>query len=110
MKLSPNDSQTRSFLDFPSSVCYLLPGPQIFLPRPKESQVSETFLDLANFSTVAINVTVPNISLVLKLDPSENLTLQLLLGFQSYPNQSHHIAMTSLPQQGATLGTHPPPL
>nr|XP_023646474.1 polycystic kidney disease protein 1-like 2 [Paramormyrops kingsleyae] len=76
---------------------------EIFLPRPKESQVSETFLDLGNFSTVAINVTVPNISLVLKLDPSENLTLQLLLGFQSYPNQSHHIAMTNLPQQGATL-------
>ncbi|XP_048825578.1 polycystic kidney disease protein 1-like 2 [Brienomyrus brachyistius] len=76
---------------------------EIFLPQPNESQVSETFLNLGNFSTVAINVTVPNISLVLKLDPSENLTLQLLLGFQSYPNQSHYIAMTNLPQQGATL-------
>ncbi|KPP63740.1 hypothetical protein Z043_117975, partial [Scleropages formosus] len=75
---------------------------EIFLPRPNVSEVNVTLLNLRNFSTVAINVSKPNISLVLKLDPSENLTLQLLLGFQQYPNQSSNMAQTRLPQQGKT--------
>ncbi|KAL4613536.1 polycystic kidney disease protein 1-like 2 [Arapaima gigas] len=75
---------------------------EIFLPRPNATQVNTTLLDLGNFSTVAVDVSTANTSLVLKLDPSEKLTLQLLLGFQQYPNQSYNMAQTTVPHQGNT--------
>ncbi|XP_036400112.1 polycystic kidney disease protein 1-like 2 [Megalops cyprinoides] len=77
---------------------------EILLPRPEATQVNSTVLDLGNFSTVAINVTAPNVSLVLRLDPSEDIALQLLLGFQAYPNDTYHEALTQLPQEGAPQG------
>ncbi|XP_064194078.1 polycystin-1-like protein 2 [Anguilla rostrata] len=70
---------------------------EIFLPRPDGQQVNSTVLDLRNFSTVAINMTTPNISLVVRLDPSEDITLRLLLGFQYYPKDAHYEAQTQLP-------------
>uniref|UniRef100_A0A8C1S7V7 Polycystic kidney disease 1 like 2a n=1 Tax=Cyprinus carpio TaxID=7962 RepID=A0A8C1S7V7_CYPCA len=73
---------------------------EILLPRKEVAEVNRTLLELANFSTVVINVTAPNISLVFKLDPSEETPLQLLLGFQDYPNDTNYEARIQLPQDG----------
>ncbi|XP_028812925.1 polycystic kidney disease protein 1-like 2 [Denticeps clupeoides] len=75
---------------------------EIFLPRSEVLQLNSTFLDLRNFSTLMINVTTPNITLVLKLDPSEDVPLHLLLGFQGYPNDTNYNAQTQLPLEGKT--------
>lgn len=76
---------------------------QIILPRP-EAEVNSTFLDLGNYSTLIINVTTPNISLVLKLDPSEEIPLHLFLGFEHYPNNTHYKTAVRLPQPGNSAG------
>lgn len=68
------------------------------------AEVNQTLLELGNFSTVVINVTSPNISLVFKLDPSEETPLQLLLGFQDYPNDTYYEAQIQLPQGGNSEG------
>lgn len=68
------------------------------------AEVNQTLLELGNFSTVVINVTSPNISLVFKLDPSEETPLQLLLGFQGYPNDTYYEAQIQLPQGGNSEG------
>ncbi|XP_076879791.1 polycystin-1-like protein 2 isoform X2 [Brachyhypopomus gauderio] len=73
---------------------------EILLPRPEVVELNSTFLDLGNYSTLVINVTTPNISLVLKLDPTEEIPLQLLLGFQHYPNDTNYMAQIHLPQTG----------
>lgn len=68
------------------------------------AEVNQTLLELGNFSTVVINVTAPNIFLVFKLDPSEEIPLQLLLGFQDYPNDTNYEARIQLPQGGISEG------
>ncbi|XP_051994643.1 polycystic kidney disease protein 1-like 2 [Xyrauchen texanus] len=73
---------------------------EILLPRTEMAEVNQTLLDLGNYSTVVINVTTPNISVVIKLDPSEETPLQLLLGFQDYPNDTNYEARIQLPQDG----------
>ncbi|XP_067257323.1 polycystin-1-like protein 2 [Chanodichthys erythropterus] len=73
---------------------------EILLPRTEMAEVNQTLLELRSFSTVVINVTSPNISLVFKLDPSEETPLQLLLGFQDYPNDTYYEAQIQLPQGG----------
>ncbi|TRY93276.1 hypothetical protein DNTS_021652, partial [Danionella cerebrum] len=75
---------------------------EIFLPRTEMAEVNQTLLELGNFSTVAINVLEPNISLVVKLDPSDETPLQLLLGFQDYPNDTNNEARIQLPQDGGS--------
>uniref|UniRef100_A0A8B9HUK4 Polycystic kidney disease 1 like 2a n=1 Tax=Astyanax mexicanus TaxID=7994 RepID=A0A8B9HUK4_ASTMX len=65
-------------------------------------EVNSTFLDLGNYSTLIINVTTPDISLVLKLDPSEETPLQLLLGFEEYPNDTNYTAKIQLPHPGVS--------
>uniref|UniRef100_A0AAY4BII6 Polycystic kidney disease 1 like 2a n=1 Tax=Denticeps clupeoides TaxID=299321 RepID=A0AAY4BII6_9TELE len=75
---------------------------EIFLPRPEASELKTTFLDLGNFSTLMINVTMPGIHLVVKLEPSEDVALHLLLGFQEYPNSTYFEAQTQLPHEGKT--------
>ncbi|XP_072517247.1 polycystin-1-like protein 2 [Salminus brasiliensis] len=73
---------------------------EVFLPRSEAVDLNSTFLDLSKYSTLAINVTNPNASLVLKLQPSEKTTLQLSLGFQHYPNNTNFKAKMQLPQLG----------
>ncbi|XP_056121756.1 polycystic kidney disease protein 1-like 2 [Rhinichthys klamathensis goyatoka] len=73
---------------------------EIFLPRLVDTAVNSSVLDLRNFSTSTINITTPNIPLVLKLRPSEELTLVVLLGYQNYPTEENHVAKVTLPQQG----------
>ncbi|XP_077057922.1 polycystin-1-like protein 2 [Siphateles boraxobius] len=72
---------------------------EIFLPR-LDTAVNSSVLDLRNFSTSMINITTPNITLVLKLRPSQELTLVVLLGYQNYPTEENHVAKVTLPQQG----------
>lgn len=66
--------------------------------------LNTTFLDLRKYNTLAINVTAPSMSLVLKLEPSETMTLQLYLGLQYYPNDTHYKAKVQLPQPGKLAG------
>ncbi|XP_056621432.1 polycystic kidney disease protein 1-like 2 [Triplophysa dalaica] len=73
---------------------------EILLPRTEMENVNQTLLDLGNYSTVVINVTTPNISLVLRFEPSEDTSLHLLLGFQDYPNDTNYDALTQLPRDG----------
>ncbi|XP_076879412.1 polycystin-1-like protein 2 [Brachyhypopomus gauderio] len=73
---------------------------EILLPLVVAVHLNSTHLDLRNYSTLAINMTTGNTSLVLKLDPSSNISLQLLLGFQMYPNDTNYKAKLQLPQAG----------
>ncbi|XP_036441849.1 polycystic kidney disease protein 1-like 2 [Colossoma macropomum] len=70
---------------------------EVLLPRSEAVDLNSTFLDLRKYSTLAINVTTPNTSLVLKLEPLEKISLQLYLGFQYYPNDTHYKAKMQLP-------------
>ncbi|KAK3561831.1 hypothetical protein QTP86_017067, partial [Hemibagrus guttatus] len=72
----------------------------ILLPVESGVAPNKTFLNLTSYSTMAINVTAPNISLVLKMEPSDNTSLMLNLGFQYYPNDTTYVAKTQFPQQG----------
>ncbi|XP_063044343.1 polycystin-1-like protein 2 [Engraulis encrasicolus] len=75
---------------------------EILLPRPLATAVNSTLLELGNFSTIMINVTSPNVSLVLKMEPSEDITLHLLIGYEEYPNSTHYEAHTYLPHPDTT--------
>ncbi|XP_060741700.1 polycystin-1-like protein 2 [Tachysurus vachellii] len=73
---------------------------EILLPQEGDVATNKTFLNLTSYSTMGINVTAPNISLVLKLEPSDNTSLMLNLGFQYYPNDTTYVAKTQFPQSG----------
>ncbi|XP_034549878.1 polycystic kidney disease protein 1-like 2 [Notolabrus celidotus] len=77
---------------------------EIFLPRPLGEQVNTSVLYLGNFSTTVIDIPSANNTLVLKMIPSTDpLTFKVFLGYKDYPNETHHVAMTEMPQQGTTL-------
>ncbi|XP_041663058.1 polycystic kidney disease protein 1-like 2 [Cheilinus undulatus] len=79
-------------------------GIEIFLPRPVGEQVNTSVLDLGNYSTTVIDIPSGNDTLVLKMVPSKDpLPFKVLLGFKDYPTETNHVAMTEMPQQGATL-------
>uniref|UniRef100_A0A3P9A4W2 Polycystic kidney disease 1 like 2a n=1 Tax=Esox lucius TaxID=8010 RepID=A0A3P9A4W2_ESOLU len=73
---------------------------QIFLPRLEEGQVNSTILDLGNYSTLMIDVPSPDVTLVLKMEPSEDIHFLVLLGYQDYPNDKQYVAKTKMPHQG----------
>uniref|UniRef100_A0A8C3A7N2 Polycystic kidney disease 1 like 2a n=1 Tax=Cyclopterus lumpus TaxID=8103 RepID=A0A8C3A7N2_CYCLU len=70
---------------------------EIFLPRLDVGQENSTVLDLANFSTLIINVPSPDVTLVLKMEPSENISFMLFLGCKDYPNDDNYVAKTQMP-------------
>ncbi|XP_077374484.1 polycystin-1-like protein 2 [Festucalex cinctus] len=70
---------------------------EILLPRPDIGQENSTVLDLANFSTLIIDVPSPDVTLVLKIEPSENITFVLLLGYKNYPTTEDYVAKTQMP-------------
>ncbi|XP_026072633.1 polycystic kidney disease protein 1-like 2 [Carassius auratus] len=74
---------------------------EILLPR-LDTAVNSSVIDLRNFSTSIINITTPNITLVIKFKPSEDLTLLLLLGYETQPTNDNNVAKVTLPQQGNT--------
>lgn len=77
---------------------------QIFLPRLNFGKENSTVLDLANFSTLIINVPSPDVTLVLKLEPSEDISFMLLLGFKHYPNDENYVAKTQIPVENSIEG------
>ncbi|XP_045071188.1 LOW QUALITY PROTEIN: polycystic kidney disease protein 1-like 2, partial [Coregonus clupeaformis] len=73
---------------------------QILLPRLEGGQVNSTILDLGNYSTLMIVVPSPDVTLVLKMEPSEEIPFVLLLGYKDYPKGTSNIAKTQMPHQG----------
>lgn len=77
---------------------------QILLPRLDVGQENSTVLDLANFSTLIIDVPSPDVTLVLKMEPSEDISFMLFLGYRDYPNDEIYVAKTQIPLENATDG------
>uniref|UniRef100_A0A671XN96 Polycystic kidney disease 1 like 2a n=1 Tax=Sparus aurata TaxID=8175 RepID=A0A671XN96_SPAAU len=77
---------------------------EILLPRLDVGQENSTVLDLANFSTLIIDVPSPDVTLVLKMEPSEDISFMLFLGYRDYPNDENHVAKTQIPLENATDG------
>nr|XP_046201462.1 polycystic kidney disease protein 1-like 2 [Oncorhynchus gorbuscha] len=73
---------------------------EILLPRLEGGQVNSTILDLGNYSTLMIDVPSPDITLVLKMEPSEDIPFVLLLGYKDYPKDKQYVAKTQMPHQG----------
>ncbi|XP_019954244.2 polycystin-1-like protein 2 isoform X2 [Paralichthys olivaceus] len=70
---------------------------EILLPRPDVGQENSTILDLANFSTLIIDVPSPDVTLVLKMEPSDDISFMLYLGYKDYPNEDNYVAKTQIP-------------
>ncbi|XP_020344471.2 polycystic kidney disease protein 1-like 2 [Oncorhynchus kisutch] len=75
---------------------------EIFLPRPEGVQANSTILYLGNYSTLMVDVPSPDVTLVLKIKPSKDITFQLFLGYKDYPNDKQYIAKTQMPHQSNT--------
>ncbi|XP_053722204.1 polycystic kidney disease protein 1-like 2 [Synchiropus splendidus] len=75
---------------------------EILLPRPSAGQDNTTVLDLSSFSTVTIDIPSPDVTLVLKMEPSQNISLMLYLGYKEYPSNDDYVARTKLPVEGLT--------
>ncbi|XP_076011881.1 polycystin-1-like protein 2 [Genypterus blacodes] len=74
---------------------------EILLPRLEVGQENSTVLDLANFSTLIIDVPAPDVTLVLRMEPSENISFKLFLGYQDYPSDENYVATTQVPLENA---------
>ncbi|KAK2854028.1 hypothetical protein Q5P01_006689 [Channa striata] len=70
---------------------------EILLPRLDVAQENSTVLDLANYSTLIIDVPSPDVTLVLKMEPSEDISLMLILGSKEYPTEEKYVAKTEVP-------------
>ncbi|KAM7406118.1 hypothetical protein PAMP_000517 [Pampus punctatissimus] len=64
---------------------------------PNEIEENSTVLDLANFSTLIIDVPSPDLTLVLKMEPSEDISFKLFLGYKDYPSDENYVAKTQIP-------------
>uniref|UniRef100_A0A3P8NBS0 Polycystic kidney disease 1 like 2a n=1 Tax=Astatotilapia calliptera TaxID=8154 RepID=A0A3P8NBS0_ASTCA len=64
---------------------------EILLPRLDSGQENSTVLDLANFSTLIIDVPSPDVTLVLKTEPSEDISFMLFLGYKDYPSDKDYV-------------------
>ncbi|XP_053175168.1 polycystic kidney disease protein 1-like 2 [Scomber japonicus] len=74
---------------------------EILLPRLDVGQENSTVLDLANFSTLIIDVPSPDVTLVLKMEPSEDISFMLFLGYKDYPSDENYVAKTQIPLENA---------
>eukprot|EP00066_Takifugu_rubripes_P019390 XP_011608656.1 PREDICTED: polycystic kidney disease protein 1-like 3 [Takifugu rubripes] len=75
---------------------------EILLPRLDIGRENNTVLDLANFSTVIIEVPSPDVTLVLKLEPSDEISFMLFLGYKDYPSDENYVAKTRIPLKNST--------
>lgn len=87
-----------------SSFSYLMVF-QILLPRLDVGQQNYTVLDLTNFSTLMIDIPSPEVTLVLKMEPSEDISFMVFLGSKVYPHDKSYVAKTQLPQENTNKGT-----
>lgn len=53
-----------------------------------------------------IDVPSPDVTLVLKLQPSEDLSFILLLGYKGYPNYTNYVAKTQFPLENINEGQY----
>lgn len=83
---------------------------QILLPRPDFGMVNSTILDLANFSTLIIDIPSPDVTIVLKMEPSEDISFMLFLGYKDYPTDENYVAKTQIPQENFPEGKLKPPV
>uniref|UniRef100_A0A3P8WV34 Polycystic kidney disease 1 like 2a n=1 Tax=Cynoglossus semilaevis TaxID=244447 RepID=A0A3P8WV34_CYNSE len=74
---------------------------EILLPRLDTGPENITTVDLANFSTVILDIPSPDVTLVLKVEPSENISFVLLLGYNDYPNDENFVAKTQIPLENS---------
>ncbi|KAM7014972.1 polycystin-1-like protein 2 [Tautogolabrus adspersus] len=74
---------------------------EILLPRLDVGQENSTVVDLANFSTLIIDVPSPDVTLVLKMEPSEDISFILFLGYKDYPNDENYVAKTRIPLENS---------
>ncbi|XP_029000907.1 polycystic kidney disease protein 1-like 2 isoform X2 [Betta splendens] len=74
---------------------------EIFLPRLDVGRENSTVLDLANFSTLMIDVPSPDVTLVLKTAPSEDISFMLLLGSRDYPSEKNYVAKAQFPLENS---------
>nr|XP_020466514.1 polycystic kidney disease protein 1-like 2 [Monopterus albus] len=74
---------------------------EILLPRLDIGQGNSTVFDLANYSTVIIDVPSPDVTLVLKMVPSENISFILFLGSKDYPSDENYVAKTLVPLENS---------
>ncbi|XP_045888956.1 polycystic kidney disease protein 1-like 2 isoform X2 [Micropterus dolomieu] len=74
---------------------------EILLPRLDVGENHSTVLDLASFSTLIIDVPSPDVTLVLKMEPSEDISFMLFLGSKDYPNEHNYIAKTQIPLENS---------
>ncbi|KAI3377913.1 hypothetical protein L3Q82_009040 [Scortum barcoo] len=56
---------------------------------------------LVNFSTLIIDVPSPDVTLVLKMEPSEDISFVLFLGCKDYPNDENYVAKTQIPLENS---------
>uniref|UniRef100_A0A3B5LUV7 Polycystic kidney disease 1 like 2a n=1 Tax=Xiphophorus couchianus TaxID=32473 RepID=A0A3B5LUV7_9TELE len=70
---------------------------EILLPRLDVGEQNSTVLDLANFSTLMIDIPSPKVTLVLKLEPSQDISFMVFLGYKVYPHEKSYVAKTQLP-------------
>ncbi|KAK5620417.1 hypothetical protein CRENBAI_024454 [Crenichthys baileyi] len=70
---------------------------EILLPRLDVGLQNSTVLDLANFSTLMIDIPSAEVTLVLKMEPSEDISFMVFLGYKVYPNDNSYVAKTQLP-------------
>lgn len=61
-------------------------------------------MDLANFSTLIIDVPSPDVTLVLKMEPSEDISFKLFLGYKDYPSDENFVATTQIPLENVKEG------
>lgn len=89
----------------PYFVCIYILGFQILLPRLDVGEQNSTVLDLANFSTLMIDIPSPEVTLVLKLEPSQDISFMVFLGYKVYPHEKSYVAKTQLPLENVNEGT-----
>ncbi|XP_064414889.1 polycystin-1-like protein 2 [Latimeria chalumnae] len=75
---------------------------EIILTRSNVTEENQTVLQLGNSSTVMVNVTSSIASLVIQLDPDEDISLVLYLGYGYYPNESSYDSKAQLPNKQYT--------
>jgi len=51
-----------------------------------------------------VEVPSPEVTLVLRMEPSANISFKLLLGYGGYPSDDDHVAQSQMPLEGATAG------
>ncbi|XP_028291886.1 polycystic kidney disease protein 1-like 2 [Gouania willdenowi] len=76
---------------------------EIYLPRPVGQEVITSVLDLANYSTIIIDIPFPNSTLLIKMMPSRDpLPFKVFLEYLDDSNKTSSVAWTTMPQKGAT--------